>query len=455
MFAPSNDPSGSTPATGIQTILTKPNGYGLPKAISASANPQPLPLSPSMTKEQAVRWLLAFEKQMRSELSSNLLSVAKRDNAEAGNLELYKNPFGLLYAPLMPGISSPTEAEMIEARSSSSKSAATNMKKEQDKHRQKLQKWVIYALLYETHLVEEGLRRGISNQLLASFSEGGSFGDPGQAGISVVFEYVKTIVKQPSRAMGFVQKLAMTYRMDQTIFSWITDCYVLEKEGKKLGIIFEEPSQPAGGQDVEARALSQIYTDSPLVEAIFTESLSPKEEDLVTELKANKPDDVSLVNHLFDQLKPGGARKLTPERQQELRRGGSYETRDKAARQKLLVILKSKDEQQDERQPPRKFPMSAPDPPKPGDEIPAGRVTCDSCGKQHAGVCWFDVRKTNNAGSVHEERRNQVPGADGGERTRGRSRSSSRNRSNSDRGSHEATPSRFQPRPPQEGGSKD
>ena len=255
---PSNDPSGSTPATGIQTILTKPNGYRLPTVISARANPQPLPLSQSMTREQAIRWLLAFQKQMRSELSSNLLSVAKRDNAEAGNLELYKNPFGLLYAPLMPGISSPTEAEMIEARSSSSKSAATNMKKEQDKHRQK-----------------------------------------------------------------------------------------------------------------------------------------------------------------------------------------------------LLVILKSKDEQQDERQPPRKFPMSAPDPPKPGDEIPAGRVTCDSCGKQHAGVCWFDVRKTNNAGSVHEERRNQVPGADGGERTRGRSRSSSRNRSNSDRGSHEATPSRFQPRPPQEGGSKD
>ena len=149
---PSNDPSGSTPATGIQTILTKPNGYRLFTVISARANPQPLPLSPSMTREQAIRWLLAFEKQMRSELSSNLLSVAKRDNAEAGNLELYKNPFGLLYAPLMPGISSPTEAEMIEARSSSSKSAATNMKKEQDKHRQKLQKWVIYALLYETHL---------------------------------------------------------------------------------------------------------------------------------------------------------------------------------------------------------------------------------------------------------------------------------------------------------------
>ena len=421
MFAPTGkiDPGGSKLATGMR--ITKPDRFKLPKEISLKANPQPLPLSLSMTREGVIRWFLMFVKLMAETLKSVLLDVAKRDNPEAGNRDEYKNPYGE-YAPLTDKFSVPPPEEMKEARISSSNTAAINRKKKVDEHRQILQKCMLYALLYEQHLVEDKLRVDISRQLLACSPQGDDpiiYGDPGQPGISVVFEYVKAIVKEPSRAMGFVQGLATTYRKDQNLFAWLTTCFILEKRGKKLGVSYEEPPQPAGEQGAEAQALALIHTNSPLVQEIFEQSLSPKEEDLVAKLKKEKEDEeVSVLTHLFEHFKdPDKA--LSQERQQELARGGIYKNRDKQLRQAMVANLQAMDAKT------TKKPMDPPKPePRKEKERPK-RTTCATCGKMHGGLCRLLKSEAPNDDNVHEERRAQVPGAEASRRNR----KSTRNRS--------------------------
>ena len=403
-----------------------------------------------MDPRKAVEWLHDFETVMKEEVSLYFYNDCKSKTPTLLQSDWMQYKFGLDYS-LLTGKGHPPLADMLVARatdrvlrSSSSSSASSSSgsmeaadvstlstKKKQDQQRQLLEHWALWCLCNESNLVESGLRRDITRHLNAMAK--GKFGDKDAPSVREAVKYILGSLKPQKLAAKHVIKLISTPRGQLPLAEWVAKMLTMQKESKRVGIDFSQPS--VSGEDELASLQAANSRHRELTHQFFELMLSTKEEQF---LASRGLADKSL-EELHKALGLDGEDYQTVEQQRLLFHQGHG---TKVWQERKNVLAKSfglqqpkKQQTQPKKQPKQQEEQKLQQPLGP----PQPKTQCKECGKFHRGRCNPGIVARNaaaaanaaaartggghNYGTVHPDRQAQVPGG-----AQPRSRSNSRSR---------------------------
>ena len=231
----------------LQKVVRKPTDYVCPFKRQKGA--ETILLSFKLKAEVILQWFNDFASEFQQEFNKQQAKKSKELQLDSSVHDLQK-PCGATYCPLGNESNQPTTDECLTARSSTpengeSEEDATNRtrRKKIDEMRQQLQRWMIYALLNEDHLVDLDTRTRLRNAAHAKMSSQDpeeKCGDEDALSLSFLLTHMMQSMEPSIEPLDTLLEMSQVARGDMGFEQWVKTIVPMERLLRNYGLEFNE-----------------------------------------------------------------------------------------------------------------------------------------------------------------------------------------------------------------------